>query len=38
MVRDFDYKEENVIKCLEKNEHNHATAIYCVFSNDKNAK
>ena len=38
MVSDLGYNEEYVIKCLEKNELNHATAIYYLFSNYENVK
>ena len=38
MVSDLGYDEEYVTKCLEKNELNHATAIYYLFSNYENVK
>ena len=38
MVSDLGYDEEYVIKSLEKNELNHATAIYYLFSNYENVK
>ena len=38
MVSDLGYNEEYVIKSLEKNELNHATAIYYLFSNYENVK
>ncbi len=38
MVSDLGYHEEYVIKSLEKNELNHATAIYYLFSNYENVK
>ena len=38
MVSELGYDEEYVIKCLEKNELNHATAIYYLFSNYGNIK
>ena len=38
MVSDLGYDEEYVTKCLERNELNHATAIYYLFSNYENVK
>ena len=38
MVSDLGYDEEYVTKCLEKNQLNHATAIYYLFSNYENVK
>jgi len=38
MVSELGYNEDYVIKCLEKNELNHATAIYYLFSNYENVK
>ena len=38
MVSDLGYDEEYITKCLEKNELNHATAIYYLFSNYENVK
>ena len=38
MVSDLGYDEEYVIQCLEKNELNHATTIYYLFSNYENVK
>ena len=38
MVSDLGYDDEYVIKSLEKNELNHATAIYYLFSNYENVK
>ena len=38
MVNELGYDEEYVIKSLEKNELNHATAIYYLFSNYENVK
>ena len=38
LVSDLGYNEDYVINCLEKNELNHATAIYYLFSNYENVK
>ena len=38
MVSELGYDEEYVFKSLEKNELNHATAIYYLFSNYENVK
>ena len=38
MVSDLGYDEEYVTKSLEKNQLNHATAIYYLFSNYENVK
>ncbi len=38
MVSDLGYDQEYVIQCLEKNELNHATTIYYLFSNYENVK
>ena len=38
IVSDLGYKEDYVIKSLENNELNHATAIYYLFSNYENIK
>ena len=38
MVSDLGYDEEYVMQCLEKNELNHATTIYYLFSNYENVK
>ena len=38
MVSELGYDEEYVVKSLEKNELNHATTIYYLFSNYENIK
>ena len=38
MVSELGYNEDYIIKSLEKNELNHATAIYYLFSNYENIK
>ena len=38
MVSELGYDEKDVIDCLDKNELNHATTIYYLFSNDENIK
>ena len=38
MVCQLGYNEDYVVKCLEKNELNHATTIYYLFSNYENIK
>ena len=38
MVADLGYGEDYVVKCLEENELNHATAVYYLFSNYENIK
>ena len=38
MVTELGYDEDYVVKCLEKNELNHATTIYYLFSNYENIK
>jgi serine/threonine protein kinase len=38
MVNNLGYNEDYVIKCIERNELNHATTIYYLFSNYENVK